>query len=270
MTGAMSGFLMIGIAARELAGDTSLFQLLVYRNAICLLIVAVILTRLGWRSVSTQHIKRHLARNTVHLVGQYLWFFAIITIPLAEVFAIEFTTPIWTAILAAVFLGEQLTRWRVLAIALAFVGVLLILRPGIAIIQPAALAAVAAAVCFAITFAVTKNMVGFEQPLTIVFWMHLIQLPLGLVPALAVGWTTSPMVLWPWIAVLGIAGFATHFCVAKALQLADATIVIPLDFMRLPIGALVGWWFYAESLDPMVALGALVIVTANWSNLRYG
>lgn len=270
MTGALFGFLMMGISARELSAEVSLYQLLVYRNLICLVFVLAILTRIGFKVARTKFPARHIARNTVHLAGQFLWFVAIVSIPLTEVFAIEFTTPIWTALLAVLFLGERLTPVRALSVVLAFTGVMLILRPGSAIVNPAALAAIAAAMCFAVTFAITKNMVGYERPMTILFWMHLIQLPLGLVPALATGWVNPSPTLWHWVAIIGIAGFATHYCVARALILADAIVVIPLDFLRLPIGALVGWMFYAESPDAMVLLGAGIIVIANWSNLRYG
>jgi drug/metabolite transporter (DMT)-like permease len=173
-------------------------------------------------------------------------------------------------VFAAVFLGERLTAWRVGAVALGFAGVLLIVRPGAAIIHPAAFAAIAAAVCFAATYVITKSMVAEERPMTILFWMHLTQLPLGLAPALYVGWTHPPVHTWPWVAALGIAGYATHYCIAKAMSHADATVVAPLDFLRLPLGALIGWAFYAEVLDPVVVLGAAVIVSANWMNLRYG
>lgn len=270
MSVALFGFLALGISGRELAREVNLYQLLVYRNGLCLIIVLAILARSGFAVVRTQRIGRHIARNVVHLTGQYSWFFAVVWLPLSEVFAIEFTTPIWTALMASAFLGERVTAWRAAAIALGFLGVLVILRPGLAIVHPAALAAVAAAVCFAATYVITKNLVGHDRPMAILFWMHLIQLPLGLMPALASGWVNPSLPLWPYVAMIGIAGFGTHYCIARAMSFADATIVVPLDFLRLPIGAVIGWLFYAETLDPMVAAGAAIIIVANVGNLRHG
>jgi drug/metabolite transporter (DMT)-like permease len=270
MSGALCGFLLMGIAARELAPHVSLYQMLVFRNGICLLLVALMLMRGGFRVVRTRRLGRHVARNVVHITGQYAWFFAIIWMPMAEVFAIEFTTPIWVALMAAMFLGERLTRWRVAAVVLGFIGVLVIVRPGAAMLDAAAFAAIGAAVCFACTYTITKSMVGEERPMTILFWMHLIQLPLGLVPALATGWVHPPVSVLPWVIGIGVAGFATHYCIAWAMRYADATVVVPLDFLRLPIGAMIGWAVYAEVLDPLVLLGAAIIIVANWANLRYG
>jgi len=270
MSVALVGFLTLGLAGRELAREVSLYQLLVYRNAICLALVVAMLPGLGLAVIHTRRIPRHLARNLCHITGQYLWFYAVVWLPLAEVFALEFTTPIWTALFAATLLGERMTRWRALAVALGFLGALVILRPGVSIVAPASLAAVGAAVCFAATYCFTKNLVADERPMTILFWMHLMQLPIGLVPALAHGWVNPPPSHWPLVAAVGIAGFATHYCIARAMRHADATVVVPLDFLRLPIGALIGWAFYTEALDPWVVLGAALILTGNWINLRRG
>ena len=270
MSVALVGFLTLGLAGRALARDVSLYQLLVYRNAICLVFVIALLPHTGLAILRTRYIGRHLVRNACHIAGQYLWFFAVVWLPLTEVFAIEFTTPIWTALFAATVLGERMTRWRTLAIALGFTGVLLILRPGASIIAPASLAAVGAAVCFAVTYCFTKALVAEERPMTILFWMHLMQLPMGLSPALVHGWVNPPLSQAHLVAAIGIAGFATHYCIARAMRHADATVVAPLDFLRLPIGAVIGWAFYAEALDPIVVLGAALILTGNWTNLRRG
>jgi drug/metabolite transporter (DMT)-like permease len=269
MTLALFSFLTMGFAGRELAAELTVYQILFFRSAVCLVILFALLLRLGFGYARTSLPARHVLRNVVHFFAQYGWFFAVASIPLAEVFAIEFTTPIWTALLASVFLGERLTAVRLLAIGLGFVGILAILRPGIEIIHPASLGALGAALGFAVTYVITKGMVTTERPLTILLWMNLVQLPIGFVLSLP-DWTTPSPVMWPWLLAVGIAGLTSHYGMSRALAHADATVVVPLDFLRLPIGAVAAWLVYSEVLDPFVFLGAAVIFLGNWLNLRRG
>ncbi len=267
--GTLVSFLLMALSGRELSAELSLFQMVLLRNAICLAIVAVLLTRLGWGLARTVHPARHVARNTVHFAAQYGWLLGIASIPIAEVFAIEFTTPIWTALMASVFLGERLTPVRIVAVALGFAGVLVILRPGLQIIHPAAFAVLGAALGYACTYTITKSMVGHDAPITILFWMNLVQLPLGLVPSLWL-WVTPSPALYPWIALIGVTGLTSHYCLSRALAHADATTVVPLDFLRLPLAAVVAWMLYDEALDPFVFAGAALIIAGSWLNLRRG
>lgn len=260
---------MMAFSGRELSAEISLFQIIFFRNLICMVLLVGLLTRLGWDRVRTSRPARHVARNTIHFAAVYLWFFAVASIPIAEVFAIEFTAPIWTALLASIFLGERLNRWRVIGIALGFAGVLIILRPGIAIIHPASFAALGAALGYATTYVITKDLVRYDGPITILFWMNLVQLSLGLVPSLVV-WTTPSPALWPWVLVVGVSGLTSHYCLSRALACADATVVTPLDFLRLPLAAVVASMAYAETLEPFVFVGAVVIFAGNWLNIRRG
>ena len=269
MSGALLSFLLMAFAGRELSKEISLFEIMFLRNLICMAILVGLLTRLGWARVRTSRPLRHLARNTIHYAAIYAWFFAVAAIPLAEVFAIEFTAPIWTALLASLFLRERLTPWRVVGIALGFTGVLIILRPGIAIIHPASFAALGAALGYAMVYVITKDLISYDGPLTIVFWMNLMQLVLGLAPSLY-AWTTPSPAMWPWVLVVGISGLSSHYCLSRALAYADATVVTPLDFLRLPLAAVVAWLAYAEVLDPYVFLGAAVIFAGNWLSIRRG
>jgi drug/metabolite transporter (DMT)-like permease len=269
MSGALVSFLLMAVAGRELSAEISIFQVVFFRNAVCLAIVVALLSRVGWHHVRTARLGRHIARNTVHFAGQYGWLFGIASIPLAEVFAIEFTTPIWTALMASAFLGERLTSVRVVAVAFGFVGVLVILRPGLAIVHPAAFAVLGAALGYATTYIITKSLVSVDRPLTILFWMNLVQLPLGLLPSLG-RWVWPSAHLLPWIAVIGVVGLSSHYCLSRALAVADATLVVPLDFLRLPLAAVVAWALYAEALDPFVFAGATIIFAGIWLNVRRG
>lgn len=269
MTGALFSFLTMALSGRELSAEISLFQVVFLRNLVCMVILCVLLTRFGWEHVRTEKIGRHVGRNVVHFAAQYGWFYAVASIPIATVFAIEFTSPIWTVLLAGLFLGERITWPRVLAIVLGIAGVIMILRPGVQTIHPAALSALGAALGYATTYVVTKNLVATDRPLTILFWMNLIQLPLGLLPSIPL-WVTPSPALWPWVLAVGLAGFTSHYCLSRALAYADASVVVPMDFLRLPLAAVVAWMIYGEAVEPVVFVGAAVIFAGNWINLRRG
>lgn len=269
MIATLLSFLLMAIAGRELSVEIGPAQTVTFRNLGCLAVLIPLLFALGWRNAATQKPVRHIVRNAIHFAAQFGWFFAIAYIPIAEVFAIEFTTPIWTAILAALFLGERLNTARVIAIALGFAGVLVILRPGLAIVQPAALAALASALGYACTYVITKDIVATDRPLTILLWMNAVQLPIGLALS-APNWVTPSAALWPWIGAIGIAGLASHYFLSRALAHGEATLVVPIDFLRLPLAAGVAWLLYAERVDPFVFIGAIVIFAGVWINLRRG
>jgi drug/metabolite transporter (DMT)-like permease len=185
------------------------------------------------------------------------------------VVAIEFTMPIWTAILAAMFLGERITVWKVVAIALGIIGVLAIVRPATGTINPGQLIALGAAVGFGISIALVKFLTRTESALAIVFWMLVVQALAGLIPTLLV-WTWPPPAVWGWVAVIAFCGTFSHFCMARAMLYADATVVVPMDFLRVPLTAIVGWLIYSERLDLLTLLGAALILGGNILNLKPG
>ena len=267
MLGAVVSLLAMALAGRELAAEVSVFEIMFFRNVICLAIICPLAGRYGRRLFTTDRLGLHGLRNVVHFFAQSGWFYGLALLPLAEVFAIEFTAPIWTAILAAYFLAERLTARRLAGILLGFIGILIILRPGIAIIDPAAIAVLAAAIGFAVTFVTTKSLTTSDRPLTILFYMNLMQLPLGLVPTLAF-WVTPSPDLWPWVLVAGLAGLASHYCFARAFAIADAGSVAPIDFVRLPLAVVIGFVLYQEPVDAFVALGAVVIIAGNALSMR--
>ncbi len=267
MSGALASFMAMAIAGRELATELTTFQILFFRSIVGFAAVAVLLQRSGWAQVRTRVFHTHLIRNLTHFGGQYGWFYGIALLPLTEVFAIEFTMPIWTTILATIILGERMNRLRALAVAVGFVGVLVILRPGVAVVSPAALAVLASAAAYATSHVFTKRLSGTESPLSILFYMTVIQLPLGLVPALP-DWVWPSAAMWPWVLVVALTALSAHYCLARAFRLADATVVVPMDFLRLPLIAVLGFVLYGEALKIWVVLGAGIILLAAWLNLR--
>ena len=267
MAVALASFVLLAVSARELLDTMSAFQILFLRTVIGLgLIVGFgLLTRQTFHR--TARLRLHLVRNVFHYAGQVCWVIAIGLLPLATVFALEFTTPIWAAILAWLTLGERLDRGRLLATLLGFAGILIILRPGVLPLDMRVLVPVAAALGFSVQLTATKALTRTDSTLTIMFYMMLSQLVLGALPA---GWTWSgiaPADL-PWIAGVGVAGLTAHLGVTRAFQHADLTLVLPMDFLRLPLIALVGALAYAEPFDPAVLAGAGLIVLGNYQSLR--
>lgn len=267
MGGALLALATMAVAGRELAAELSPFQILLFRNVVGLAVLAALLGVIGWRRVRTAHGGTHLKRNLLHFLGGCGWFYGLAHLPLAQVFAIEFTVPVWTALLAALVLGERLTAARRTAILLGLVGVWLILRPGVEVVSPAALAVLGGAMAYAGSYILTKRLSATDAPLVVLFYMAAIQLPLALGPAL-VDWRLPSPAAWPWLLVVGLTTLAAHFCITRALALADATVVIPLDFLRLPLIALVGYACYEEGIDWWVLAGASVMVAGNLFSLR--
>ena len=268
MAGWLALMLIIAIAGREALRGLNVFQLMLMRSAIGLCLLYPLIYRSGgFAVVKTSRLPQHIARNSIHFCAQLGWFYALTLIPIGQVVAIEFTMPIWTAILAAMFLGERITIWKTLAIALGLIGVILIVRPATGEIDPGQLIALAAAVGFGISIAMVKSLTRTEQTLAIIFWMLAVQTAGSLLPALYV-WTWPSLAIWGWGIVIAFCGTFSHYCMARALLHADATVVIPMDFLRVPLTAAAGWLIYSERLDAFTLLGAALILTGNVLNLK--
>ena len=267
MSGTLVSFMAMAIGGRELSAQLSTFQILFFRSIIGLLIVGFLLWHGNWRQILTKHLRIHILRNISHFGGQFGWFYGIAYIPLAVVFALEFTVPVWTAVLATILLREQITGARVTAIVFGVAGVILILRPGLAVISPASLAVLGSAFGYALSHTLTRRLALVDTPLTILFYMTVIQLPLGGFTSIF-DWTTPTLEMLPWIIVVGAAALSGHYCMARALAIADAIVVVPLDFLRLPLIAAVGFLFYGESLDWFVLAGGVVMFSGNFLNIQ--
>jgi drug/metabolite transporter (DMT)-like permease len=271
MLGALLSFSIMAVSIRELSrGGLSIFEILAIRSGVALL---VMLTMLAVQPELRLHVvpRRmglHLFRNTVHYASQFSWALSLTMLPLATVFALEFTMPAWTAVLAVWFLHERMTPSRLGVVVLGLVGVLVILRPGVAGFNPAAILVLLAAFGYAITMITTKKLTITETTFAIIFWMAVIQFPLSLVGSKPAAFLSLDFRhLLPALGV-GTAGLTSHYCLSNAFRAGDATLVVPLDFMRIPLIAVVGWAFYGERLDIYVLLGALIIVSGVLWNLR--
>lgn len=269
MLGAVVSFSSMAVAGREMASELDTFEIMMYRSFIGLVIVLAVGGFAGSLSqITRQRFGLHFIRNISHFAGQNLWFYAVAIIPFAQLFAFEFSTPLWVAILAPVFLAEKLTKVRVLAALLGFVGILIVAQPGTITIGPGIIAAALCAVGFAGAYIATKLLSRTESITCIMFWLTLIQLVLGIVCAGYDGEVAVPsLAALPLVILVGCAGLLAHYCITSALKLAPAMIVSPMDFLRLPVMAFIGATFYNEGFNLWIIVGALIVFAANFWNI---
>jgi len=266
MTGTLISFCLMALGARELSGEIPVFQTLFFRSAIGLTLISSLILVLDKKQVfRSKRIALHTFRNTFHFFGQYGWFVGIGLLPLAEVFALEFTVPIWTAIIASFFLGERMTPRKAISIFLGMLGVVVIVRPGIEIVDAASLIVLGAAICYAISYTSTKSLASTESPLTILFYMCLVQLPVSLFLSLSI-WVWPEGIQWLWFVVIGVTALSAHFCLVKAMGHAEVTTVITLDFLRLPLIAVLGVLLYSEEFEFTLLIGGALMLLGNWIN----
>lgn len=269
MMGGVFSFIAMAVAGREIYVELDTFELMLYRSIVGLFILTPILLRskLGPSQVINIRLSSHFIRNLIHFTGQNLWFFAIATIPLAQLVSLEFTNPIWVAILAPFLLGEALTKPRIVAAILGFAGILIVARPGSGALELGHFAALGAALLFALTNITTKRIMRRDSVLSLLFWMTVMQMGMGLISAAPNGIAVPSLSLLPWLALLSITALTAHLCLTTALKLAPATIVGPMEFLRLPLISVVGMLMYGEPLEIAVFIGAVLIISGNFVNL---
>lgn len=272
MAGAIASFSLMAVATREVGDAFDTFEIMLYRGAIGVALVTTALAGMGSLALARpRRMSLHLLRNVVHFAGQNLWLFAIGVLPLAQVIAIEFTSPLWVLLLAPVLLGERLTATGLLAGVVGFVGVLVVAQPGAAPVERGLLAAAACAACFALTAIATKRLTRTEPVAAILFWLNAIQLAFAAVLVAARGGAPWPdRGEAPWLLAIGLAGSAAHWCLTSALRAAPASVVMPLDFLRLPVIAGLGWLLYDEAVGASLAVGSALILGGNLLTLRTG
>ena len=268
MAGWLIAMVTMAVAGRETASQINVFQVMEIRAVIGLfLLLPLVISSGGFKAMKTDHPWRHIWRNVVHYTAQYAWLVAVTLIPLAQVISIEFTMPIWTALLAVFFIGEKMNSWKVAAIVLGLVGVLIIVRPNTGNVEFGQLISLYAAIGFSVSVILIKALTRTDSVVRIIFWMLIIQAIIGLIPAIYI-WQAIPDNLWGWLFLVAFCGTFSHFCMARAMVHADATIVVPMDFLRVPLTAIVGWLVYSEAIDIYTAVGAALILTGNLLNLK--
>lgn len=269
MIGAIVSFSAMAVAGRALASDLDTFEMMTYRSIIGVVIVVSMATLRGkLDEITTRDLGRHAIRNVAHFAGQNLWLASLTLIPLAQVFALEFTSPLWVILLAPFLLGERFTLKKLGVVLCGFIGILIVAQPGTTPVSLGTLTAASAAICFALTGIFTKQLTRQHSVTCILFYLTTMQLVFGLVCAGYDGDFALPTAeSLPWIIVIGLGGLTAHFCITTAMTLAPATVVLPIDFARLPVIAIIGMVLYDEPLTWPVFLGAALIFGANYVNV---
>lgn len=270
MMGAVASFSAMAVAGREISAEMNTFELMMYRSAIGFLIVNVLVLRTTQKYglIKTDRLGLHLKRNVFHFTGQNLWFFGIATIPFSQLVALEFTNPIWVIMLAPLLLGEAMTKTKIVSGILGFIGVLIVAQPGVVTLELGHAAGLGAAAFFALNTIFTKQISRYETVLSVLFWMTLLQFFFGLVLSVPGGIPVPTAAGSQWVLIVAIAGLTAHYCLTTALTVAPATIVAPMEFVRLPVITAVGIWLYDEPFVWAVGIGALFILGGNFLNIR--
>ncbi|MDB4839216.1 DMT family transporter [Amylibacter sp.] len=269
MIGTIVSFSAMAVSGREISYELDTFEIMMYRSIIGLIIV-LLLAKLfkTHREINAQNLSLHLYRNLSHFTGQNLWFYALTLIPFAQLFAFEFSVPLWVMLAAPFLLGERLTNIRIISILVGFIGILIVTRPWLAGLAPGIIPAALCAICFAYSVIFTKQLTYKVSITCILFWLTSMQLLMAVICAGYDGDISLPSSSnFIWIIIIGIGGLLAHFCITKALQLAPATVVTPIDFCRLPVIAAIGYVFYNEALDIFIIGGAIIIFIANYINI---
>jgi len=266
ITGALISFLTMAIAARELSDTLSPFVIVFFRTLVGFLIISACITFYGVKHISTDQISFHFLRNSIHYLGVVAWITGVGLIPLAQVFALEFSVPIWVAILAVIFLKEKMTIGKLIAITLGFIGVLIILQPGIIEIEYGSIVVLFAAFCFSIVHVCTKFLSKKDNASIILFVMFSMQLPVSIIFAY-VFWTPPSWEDLPWLIFVGVTALSGHYTLTRALMLADATVILPIDFLRMPLIAILGYFLYSEPFSVYIFIGAVLIFGGNYFSI---
>ena len=237
------------------------FQIAFFRNFFGLAFLLPLLMRSRFAVLHTKQIGLHALRGVINMAAMLMFFTALSISPIAKVTALGFTAPIFMAILAVIVLGERFRIYRWSAIFLGFVGMLIILRPGLVVIDTGALLVIGSAVLWAVAMLIIKIQSRTESSLTIVAYMGIFLGVFSIAPAL---WVWQPFELQTLgsMALIGLFGSIAQMAISESLKETDPTALMPFDFLKLIWTAMIGAWFFAEIPDMFTWIGATVIFSS--------
>lgn len=266
MIAAAAWFSLMTVSVRELA-PIAASQVVFLRSLFGLFMV------LPWLKRPEAGIFRHprlplFGLRAIFSYGAMLaWFYAIQHAVLADAVALQFTLPLFTILFAIIIFKEPVGPRRWAATLIGFAGALIIVRPGFAELDPATLVVILSAALYAASNMVIKVLSRTETAATIVFYLHILTLPLALIGAIP-AWIWPESKDWAWILVLAASGSLAHYCFTRSLATADTAVVMPFDYLRLPMLAVAAYILYREIPEIWSWLGAAVICASTFYLLR--
>jgi len=244
---------------KQLSGVLHPFEIGFFRCFVGLIVLLPIIWRQGGlKVIKTDRMGLHVLRGALNAAGMLMFFLSLSMAPLATVSAIGFTAPLFATLLAIVILGEKVGLRRWAGLIIGFIGTVIILRPGVAIVDAGALLALASSIAWAAAMIAIKRLTHTESPLSITAWAAFFVGVFSLIPAIFV-WQWPQGEQWLILAVIGALGSVIQFCFAKAFSLADTTVVLPFDFLKLVWATLFGFVLFSEVPDPWAWFGGSVI-----------
>jgi drug/metabolite transporter (DMT)-like permease len=265
----LGGASLVAMAAdvRYLTPKFSILEMIFLRSVISLCLILPWALKSGAAALKTRRAGLHVFRNVIHYLGNLGWFLGVVLVPLADVAALQFTIPLFLVVMAALILRENIGAHRWWATAIGFAGMLVIVRPGYIPIGIGTAALVFSALFYASSQTATKILSRTDSPNLVLFYMGIVFVPISFVPALY-DWVTPGWEDVGPLLVLGITGFTAHFCMIRSLAAADASFVVPFDFLRLPMSALAGYLLFSEQPDTWVWIGASIIFGSAYYSTR--
>lgn len=257
----MFAFATVPIGVRFTTPYLPAAETVMLRSFIAVTLMAPWIVTVGWRGMRPRRFDLHLLRGTFNGIGMILWFWGLALIPVADAVALQFTLPLFTLLLAMIFLGERVGIRRTSATLVGFIGALIIIRPGFAEVAWATVAVLGSAVLYGATFIVMRSQSLNDTPMIIMFWSNLFIGLIAVIPA-ALVWVPPPVEVWPWLLFLGCGGWLAHFSLTKALITIDAKMAAPFDYLRLPLVAIAAYPLFGEFPDALTWTGATIIAVA--------
>lgn len=237
------------------------FEVAFFRNLFGLVLLIPLLARAGPGALHTKQPRLQIVRGAVGLVAMLSWFYAVSITPLADATALSFLAAIFASLGAVVFLKEHMGLRRIVAVIVGFCGALIVLRPGVGVLQPGALLVVLSSVAWGISLVIVKRLSQTDSTTSIVAWMTIMMTGLSLAPAIAV-WQTPDLHQLAWLAFMGCLATGGMLAMTHAMKLADATVILPLDFTRLLWSSAIGYVCFAEIPDFWAGVGGAVIFSS--------
>ncbi|MBT3939874.1 MAG: DMT family transporter [Pelagibacterales bacterium] len=261
MLGFIINISIMAISIRELSLKYTSFEIQNFRNIFSIIIIILIFMVTKNTNLNTFQLKNNFIRNIFHFIGQSAWTWGLTVLPLAVVFSLEFTMPIWAVIIAIVLLKEKITLNKICFLIIGLMGTWIIFMPDTKYIGFYNIIVLCSAITYAIAHNFTKKLTTTDSILSILFFMSIIQLPFSLVGSLIIGNIQyNIMMEIPLIILLTVTSLLAHYSLSSALKYSDASIVLPIDYIRLPLIVFIGWYYYDEKISTNVVIGSILII----------